>query len=116
MLASTSFLSEPISTAKQEINAKRRNLILSREIAAKIYLQKLDIMHSHIYRNKTTTKSLKSPLEGRSDNVSSIFQVSPKTIRDIWNRRTWQHATSHLWIIEEEQYPQTAVMNLKIQV
>ena len=23
-------------------------------------------------------------------------QVSPKTIRDIWNRRTWAHATGHL--------------------
>jgi hypothetical protein len=23
-------------------------------------------------------------------------QVSPKTIRDIWNRRTWAHATAHL--------------------
>ncbi len=22
--------------------------------------------------------------------------MSPKTIRDIWNRRTWAHATAHL--------------------
>jgi hypothetical protein len=29
-----------------------------------------------------------------------MFDVSPKTIRDVWNRRTWQRATCHLW--EEE--------------
>jgi hypothetical protein len=29
-----------------------------------------------------------------------MFDVSPKTIRDIWSRRTWKRATCHLW--EEE--------------
>jgi hypothetical protein len=40
-------------------------------------------------------------LRGKSVSVSSMFDVSPKTIRDIWNRRTWQRATHHLWKIND---------------
>ena len=29
--------------------------------------------------------------------MSYNFDVSPKTIRDIWSHRTWQRATCHLW-------------------
>jgi hypothetical protein len=29
--------------------------------------------------------------------VANLFDVSPKTIRDIWNHRTWQKETRHLW-------------------
>ncbi|EKX44359.1 hypothetical protein GUITHDRAFT_109808 [Guillardia theta CCMP2712] len=28
------------------------------------------------------------------------YGITPKAVRDIWNRRTWAHATRHLW--EEE--------------
>ena len=28
--------------------------------------------------------------------IDAAWQVSPKTIRDIWNRRTWGHATASL--------------------
>ena len=28
--------------------------------------------------------------------LAKKFQVTPKTIRDIWNRRTWKNTTSHL--------------------
>ena len=39
--------------------------------------------------------------EGRSSIVSKKYGVSPKAIRDIWNRRTWQNETWHLWAENE---------------
>ena len=33
----------------------------------------------------------------RSVMVSRIFGVSSKTVRDIWNKRTWRHCTQTLW-------------------
>ena len=32
-----------------------------------------------------------------SSVVSKIFGVSPKTVRDIWNMRTWRHCTQARW-------------------
>ena len=29
--------------------------------------------------------------------LSKLYRVNVKTIRDIWNRRNWKLATSHLW-------------------
>ena len=38
------------------------------------------------------------PLQGgRSSMLAKKYGVSPKAIRDIWNRRTWQNGTRHLW-------------------
>ena len=34
---------------------------------------------------------------GLSVSVSRMYQVSPKTIRDIWNHTTWKPVTCHLW-------------------
>ena len=34
---------------------------------------------------------------GQSAKIAKMYCVSPKTIRDIWNRRTWQNETRHLW-------------------
>ena len=32
-----------------------------------------------------------------ADHLAKRFKVSQKTIRDIWNRRTWSPETRHLW-------------------
>ena len=40
--------------------------------------------------------------ESRSSQTAKRFQVSPKTIRDIWNRRTWRNETRHLWANNEK--------------
>ena len=29
--------------------------------------------------------------------IAKNFNISPKTVRDIWNRRTWSYETRHLW-------------------
>ncbi len=39
------------------------------------------------------TQSLIDPLRGKSKLVSERYGVSPKTVRDIWNFRTWSHVT-----------------------
>ena len=41
-------------------------------------------------------------LFGRSAAVATKFNVSPKAIRDIWNRRTWTQETRHLWTKDEQ--------------
>ena len=38
----------------------------------------------------------------RSITVSRIYGVSPKAVRDIWNKRTWRHATRTLWTEDDE--------------
>jgi hypothetical protein len=35
--------------------------------------------------------------ESRSRIIAERFGVSPKTVRDIWNRKTWVSATMHLF-------------------
>ena len=35
-------------------------------------------------------------ISSRSVIVSRLFGVSPKAVRDIWNKRTWRHSTSPL--------------------
>lgn len=32
-----------------------------------------------------------------SMDVADAFRISPKTVRDIWNKRTWVKQTRHLW-------------------
>ncbi len=39
-------------------------------------------------------------LRGQSGPVSKLFGVSPRAIRDIWNRRTWAYVTKRLWSLE----------------
>jgi hypothetical protein len=40
-------------------------------------------------------------LTGRASAVAIKYNVSPKAIRDIWNRRTWKAETRHLWLADE---------------
>jgi hypothetical protein len=42
-------------------------------------------------------KSLGRRARGLSSIVSAQFGVSPKTVRDIWNHKTWVQATNYLW-------------------
>ncbi len=66
---------------------RRHGVVLSDKEAFEIYKCKLSL-------DKFKTK-------GRSVPVSLQFNVSPKTVRDIWTRRTWTNATKDLWHIEE---------------
>ena len=38
-----------------------------------------------------------------SGMIGKIYNVSAKTIRDIWNRRSWRHETFHLWHLSKDK-------------
>eukprot|EP00287_Rhodomonas_sp_CCMP768_P013124 CAMPEP_0196748206 /NCGR_PEP_ID=MMETSP1091-20130531/72716_1 /TAXON_ID=302021 /ORGANISM="Rhodomonas sp., Strain CCMP768" /LENGTH=220 /DNA_ID=CAMNT_0042095481 /DNA_START=10 /DNA_END=672 /DNA_ORIENTATION=+ len=76
---------------KQE-GTQRPRALLSSELAEKIYSQRP--------RGFQRQRSLSSA----SIIISRVFSISPKAIRDIWNRRTWIQATKHLWDEGESRY------------
>lgn len=75
---------------------RHRCVILTDDQAAEIYSLKSD------YMRETSTfdscfRSRAQKLKGKSSSVCKWYGVTSKTIRDIWNRRTWTKATHHLW-------------------
>ncbi len=48
-------------------------------------------------------------INSRSIELGKLYNVSDKTIRDIWNRRTWTFATRHLWSPTEHYRPRLQV-------
>jgi hypothetical protein len=43
-----------------------------------------------------------SKIEDQSAHIGEQYDVSAKTIRDIWNHRTWTFAIRHLWHITDQ--------------
>jgi hypothetical protein len=76
--------------------------VMSSDCAIKIYEEKLKILRSFYFKVDDLTKQDENPIRGMSCRAACKFQVSPKTIRDIWSRRTWQQETSHLWTSFED--------------
>lgn len=87
------------TTARSDEHAKTGRCCLTREKAIEIYSTKLSFL-----RNSEESLSPQIALKGRSEPAATKFGVSAKTIRDIWNRRTWQHATWHLWAAESNDF------------
>jgi len=50
-----------------------------------------------IYMLKKSDFPETSYLSGNANAVAAKYHVSHKTVRDIWNRRTWTEETNHLW-------------------
>ena len=69
--------------------------MLTPQLAYEIYAQKL------IFQAPTNFGSCfeaaNAKLKGKSNRLAKQYKVSAKTIRDIWNRRTWTFATCNLW-------------------
>ena len=94
----SAFEREPCSLISHDEKRMGSHYVLTKVKAVEIYMRKISVLQS----NQATLCPL-SPneaLKGKSESASAEFGVSPKTIRDIWNRRTWQHATFHLWAAE----------------
>ena len=47
--------------------------------------------------------------------IAKNFNISPKTVRDIWNRRTWSYETRHLWDDDEERSHRPVISHLLTQ-
>jgi hypothetical protein len=73
----------------QQTDSPRKRAVLTDQQAAEIFKLRLafgafDSSRQHLFTS-------------RSAQVSKLYGVSPKAVRDIWNMRTWRHATKQLW-------------------
>ena len=86
-------------------------IILTPELAREIYARKLALL-TPMDANFCVDCSIL--LKGRSEPLSRNYNVSAKTVRDIWNRKTWTFATFDMWRAEEKSfhvsYPLTQVV------
>jgi hypothetical protein len=71
-------------------------IILSNEQAFEINKIKLSLICSNPTGELRQHESF-AKMKGKSTDVGKIYNVSPKTVRDIWNHITWKCATRHLW-------------------
>ena len=73
----------------------RKRALLTDDQAAEIFSMRVPSAEtSNALRNRALTS--------RSVAVSKMYGVSPKAVRDIWNKRTWRHATRALWTETDE--------------
>ncbi len=83
------------SAAHEEIReqSRRRRMVLKPEQAVEIYA--LKPVFDGLARGSSSETESKA--KGRSVPIGKKFNVSAKTIRAIWNRRTWRFVTRPLW-------------------
>ncbi len=79
------------------MTAPKPRVILNGSLAAEIYMEKLALVAPTTF--ESCLKDWRVIMKGKSAKLSAKYGVSAKTIRDIWNRRTWTDATSPLWNI-----------------
>jgi hypothetical protein len=70
-------------------------VILNDRLAAEIYAEKVALVAPTTF--ESCLKGSRVMMRGKSVKVSAKYGVDAKTIRDIWNRRTWTSATSAFW-------------------
>ena len=69
--------------------------MLNDGLAAEIYQHKLSLLSPKTF--KSCLESVQIKIRGESAKIGSRYGVSAKTIRDVWNRKTWIKATHRLW-------------------
>jgi hypothetical protein len=74
--------------------------VLTDEKAIEIYCCKLSLIRPDSFKSSLQGTVLRT--KGQSARIAAQYGVSPKTIRDIWNRRTWSCTTAHLWHEEKD--------------
>jgi hypothetical protein len=70
-------------------------MVLTEQNAFEIYRCKLDLTLPATF--ESSLQPLQLRIRGQSTPVAKRFGVSPKTVRDIWSRRTWSSVTAPLW-------------------
>jgi hypothetical protein len=76
--------------------AVQRRIVLSESHAVEIYKIKLAFELSGPV-GESRQQSPSSRIKGKSADIGRVYNVSPKTVRDVWNHVTWKYATCHLW-------------------
>jgi hypothetical protein len=87
--------------------AKHRRIVLSAVQAREIYKCKLELLRPNT--SGPCLKSMVLKLRGQSAPVADCYGVSPKTVRDVWNRRTWAHVTHDMWGHESDKFSSVEV-------
>jgi hypothetical protein len=83
----------------------RKRAVLTRQQAVEIF----NLRGSSLIADFSSGHSV---ISSRSVIVSQWFGVSPKTVRDIWNLRTWRHLTSSLFP-ETERIPRPEYLKVE---
>jgi hypothetical protein len=73
-------------------------IILDQTKALEIYNFKLRLTRPTCFRDLLLDPKCK--LRGASKKLAALYGVNPKTIRDIWNRRSWGHITSDASLVK----------------
>ena len=87
-----------------------RRIVLNERIAAEIYAYKLKLLTPTSF--ESCFQPLETKIRGESSRLCTRYGVSSKTIRDIWNRRSWTTATTHLWMREESAPPMNSTQKV----
>ena len=74
--------------------------MLTEREAVAIYEIKIELKYQIIL--ECFSPSNFSSLWGKTGPISKRYGVSSRTVKYIWNRQTWTHATNHLWPDEPE--------------
>ena len=81
------------------VASKKKRILLNRATAMEIYQHKIRLTVPMSY--KASILSYHSKVRGESSVLAKQYGVSPKTIRDIWNRKSWTEATAALWHLDQ---------------
>ena len=85
--------------------------MLTKQQVVEIYKHKLATL-AHLSNPENQISSIR----GKCGPLSRVYGVSSRTIRDIWNRRTWGYATHHLWMEEEPRLSVKSILSFDLQV
>ncbi len=88
--------------------------MLNEPQAVAIYITKLALQAQS--RDKIPDNKKMQLIKGQSARVAVMYGVTPRTIRDIWNRHSWAYATRHLWILEPQLSDENMVSTTEVQV
>ena len=74
---------------------KVHRVLLNKAAAEEIYQHKLSLIAPTSFKSCIEKSAIR--IKGQSAKLAKIYCVTAKTIRDIWNKRSWTNATCHLW-------------------
>lgn len=89
-----------VTLGKMDAGAKKKRTVLNKATAVEIYQHKIRLMVPMSY--KASIQSWKANIRGESSKLAKQYGVSSKTIRDVWNRRSWIEATDSLWHLDKD--------------
>ena len=80
--------------------------MLSKSQAIEIYRMKISYLNHLVAANLQSIRNLnvrylKLGCSKLVPELAEKYAVNPRTIRDIWNRKTWAFATNSIWLEEQ---------------